>query len=88
MPVALRYHVDGELDPVAPYTGNQSLAENLSGLLTRERTQVYVAFADPIEIGDHSRKQVAEEARNAIVAALQDHADSPWLPTAGVASAS
>lgn len=87
VPVALRYHIDGELDPVAPYTGNQSLAENLSGLLSRERTQVHVAFAAPITIGDHSRKQVAEEARNAIVAALLAHAESPWLPEASAASA-
>ena len=72
MPVALRYHIDGEFDPVAPYTDQQSLAENLRGLITRERTQVHVVFGEPISLRDHSRKEIAELARTAIVEALRD----------------
>jgi len=70
MPVTLRYHIDGEFDPIAPYTDRQSLAENLRGLITRERTQVHVMFGEPISLRDHSRKEIAELARAAIVEAL------------------
>ncbi len=73
VPVALRYHIQGEHDSVAPYTGEQSLGDNLRGLLRRERTEIHVAFGDPIKLGGHSRKEVAGLARAAIVAAL----DSP-----------
>ncbi len=71
MPVALRYHIDGEFDPVAPYTDQQSLGENLRGLLARERTQVHVVFGEPIALRGHTRKEVAEIARDAIVQALR-----------------
>lgn len=77
VPVALRYHIDGAFDPVAPYTGNQTLIGNLGRLLRRERTEVHVTFAEPIHIGEHSRKEIAAEARTAIVDALQRHAERP-----------
>lgn len=70
IPVALRYHVDGAFDPVAPYTDGQSLYENLRGLLVRDRTQVMVTFRHPISLHDHSRRQVAELSRECIVEAL------------------
>jgi 1-acyl-sn-glycerol-3-phosphate acyltransferase len=71
VPVALRYHVHGEHDGVAPYTDDQTLVQNLRGLLTREKSQVHVTFGTPITIDDHSRKQVAEIARATIIDALQ-----------------
>ncbi|MCB1802675.1 MAG: 1-acyl-sn-glycerol-3-phosphate acyltransferase [Gammaproteobacteria bacterium] len=71
VPVALRYHIDGEPDPVAPYTGQQSLLDNMRGLITRKHCAVHVTFGEPISLHDHTRKQVAELARNAIVDALQ-----------------
>lgn len=70
MPVTLRYHVDGEFDPVAPYTDQQSLVDNLFGLIGRDQTEVHVIFGEPITLRDHTRKEVAELARNAIVEAL------------------
>jgi 1-acyl-sn-glycerol-3-phosphate acyltransferase len=76
VPVALRYHINGEHDPVAPYTDERSLGENLRGLLARERTQVHVIFGEPITLRDHTRKQVAELARTAILDALQARADT------------
>jgi 1-acyl-sn-glycerol-3-phosphate acyltransferase len=75
VPVALRYHVDGEFDPVAPYTGDQSLLDNLRGLLRREHTAVHVCFGRPIALAGRSRREVAETARHAIVEALQRHAE-------------
>jgi 1-acyl-sn-glycerol-3-phosphate acyltransferase len=81
VPVALHYHIDGEHDPVAPYTDEQTLAHNLRGLLAREKTQVHVTFGMPIELDDHSRKQVADLTRAAIVDALQQ--PIPALPANG-----
>jgi len=70
IPVALRYHVDGELDPLAPYTDNQPIAENLRGLIVRERTAVNVVFGQPISLDRHTRKEIAELAREAVSEAL------------------
>ena len=71
VPVALRYHIGGEFDPIAPYTDKQSLGENLRGLIGREQTEVHVVFGEPISLRDHTRREVAELARNAILQALE-----------------
>ncbi len=77
VPVAVRYHINGHHDPVAPYTDDQSLGENLRGLITRDKTEVMVIFGEPITLSGHSRKQVADEARNAIIMALHSHEQTP-----------
>ena len=77
IPVALRYHIGGGFDPVAPYTGSQSLAQNLRGLLQRERIEVHVVFTQAITLKDHSRKEVAELARSAIIGALNSPEQVP-----------
>lgn len=77
VPVAVRYHINGEHDPVAPYTDDQSLGENLRGLMTRSKTEVMVIFSDPIPLSGHTRKQVADQARNAIIMALHSHQQTP-----------
>lgn len=71
IPVALRYHIDGDFDPIAPYTGNQSIGANLLGLLRRQRTQVHVAFGNPIRVAGHSRREIAKRAHDAVVAAYE-----------------
>jgi len=71
VPVTLHYHINGDFDPVAPYTGQQSLIDNLRGLLLRDRTQVHVMFADPIAPQAHPRRAVADLARDAIIDALR-----------------
>ena len=70
-PVALRYHVAGEYDALAPYTDDQSIIDNLRILIPRETTAVHVVFGEPIRLDGHSRKQIADLARGAIVAALE-----------------
>jgi 1-acyl-sn-glycerol-3-phosphate acyltransferase len=70
-PVAIRYHVDGEFDPLAPYIDEQSLGQNLLGLLKRRRSQVHVHFAAPVHDRDANRKSLAEQTRKAIVASLR-----------------
>ena len=77
VPVALRYHINGAFDPVAPFTDQQPLWTNLRGLLTREITEVHVVFSEPITHAGHTRRQVAELARGAIVSALESPVPSP-----------
>jgi 1-acyl-sn-glycerol-3-phosphate acyltransferase len=71
VPVALRYHVDGQHDPLAPYTGEQSLGDNLLGLMRRQRSHVHVSFGDPIGLEGKSRRDIAKSARDAVIKALQ-----------------
>ncbi len=71
VPTSLRYHVDGEHDPVAPYIDNQSLGENLVGLLRRSSNQVHVHFADPVHHSGMDRKSLAEHTRKIILASLR-----------------
>lgn len=66
IPVCLRYHVDGELDPLAPYIDDQSLVDNLFGLLRRAETHVQVSFLPALDSAGKDRKTIAEEARQAI----------------------
>ncbi len=70
VPVALRYHIAGEFDAIAPYTGDQSLATNLLGLMKRPRTQVHVSFGAPLALEGKTRREIAKSARAAVVEAL------------------
>ncbi|MEJ2576277.1 MAG: lysophospholipid acyltransferase family protein [Gammaproteobacteria bacterium] len=76
IPVTLYYHLDGHRDPVAPYTGNQRLVDNLLNLLKRPATRVKVTFAEPLDMRGMTRKAAAERARAVIRRALGafDHA--------------
>ncbi|MDJ0741667.1 MAG: lysophospholipid acyltransferase family protein [Gammaproteobacteria bacterium] len=88
VPVALRYHIAGAHDPVAPYTDQQSLSSNLRGLLARERTQVHVVFGAAITLRGHTRKQVAELARAAVRDGLRAPADTLLTHDAPIAVSS
>ena len=66
VPVGLRYHINGELDPIAPFIGDQTLQHNLLGVLKRKRSQVRITFCEPIDIAGLDRKRAAEFARRAI----------------------
>lgn len=70
IPVTLRYHIDGEFDPLAPYIDNQFILHNLRRLIRRDRTQVNVVFGQPIRPDGHSRKEIAELAHDAVLSAL------------------
>jgi len=69
-PVAIRYLADGEPDPLAPYIGHQSLGENLLGLLRRRGSQAQILFTPAIPSRNMTRKDLGEQARGAIVQAL------------------
>lgn len=69
-PVALRYTVEGLPDLVAPYTGQQTLLQNLGGVLGRPGSEVHVHFCEPFLPTNKDRKALAEEARQCIVDAI------------------
>lgn len=77
IPVTLRYHIDGAYDPVAPYIDDQSIMHNLRGLITRDQTQVHVVFGQSISLSGHSRKEISDLTRTAIVDALQGSEQVP-----------
>jgi len=83
VPIALRYHVDGELDHLAPYVGDQTLLENLWGIIRRPGTQVLVRYMPALALAGLERKVAAERARSQIVAALASHdsGQSPASPS-------
>lgn len=70
VPTSLRYHTDGEYDPIAPYIDEQSLGENLLGLMSRAKNQVHVHFAEPIRHHGMDRKTLAETTRKVILESL------------------
>jgi len=74
VPVALRYHIAGALDPVAPYIGEQHLLVNLWGIISRPRTQVLVSYMPALALVGVERKVAAEKARSQIALALAAHA--------------
>ncbi len=71
-PVALRYRVHGRHDPVAPYTGEQTLIANLLGLLGRAGSTVEVHFLPLLAAGETDSKALANRAREAIVQVVED----------------
>jgi 1-acyl-sn-glycerol-3-phosphate acyltransferase len=73
VPVALRYHVDGGFDPIAPYTDNQSLFDNFRGLIGRPYTRVHITFGAPINVEGLNRREAARRAHTAV----QDALDAP-----------
>lgn len=81
VPVTIRYHQNGEYDPIAPYINNDSLMNNLMGLLRRRDNAVHIVFSEPMHIGNESRKELAEQARKTIADAIRmpidGHAEVP-----------
>lgn len=77
VPTCIRYHIQGEYDPIAPYIDDQSLGENLLGLMRRKRNQVHVHFGEPILHKGMDRKTLAESARAAILASLHQLPNPP-----------
>lgn len=69
-PVALRFSQNGELSRAAPYIGDDILMPHLWRVLSQDSIEVEVCFTQPLHINGQSRKELALQARNQIVAAL------------------
>ena len=70
-PVAIRYRdADGAPTEAAAYVGDMSLLESLRVLLRQPRLVADLVFCAPLDATHRTRKQLAIEARSAIVTAL------------------
>ena len=70
VPVALRYHRNGTLDPVAPFGGEETILSHLRRVLVVPEIRVQVAFGQPLDPAQFDRRGLAVRAREEIVTAL------------------
>ncbi len=70
-PVAIRYLHPGGVHPVAPFIDDESFPSHLRRVLAEREIEVEVRFCPPFDTAGLDRKSVAQEARRAILAALQ-----------------
>jgi 1-acyl-sn-glycerol-3-phosphate acyltransferase len=71
VPVALRYLRDGDLDPVAPFVGDEEISSHLRRVLRQDAFDVNVVFCRPIDPVSLDRRALAEQARSCIASALE-----------------
>ncbi|WPO99140.1 lysophospholipid acyltransferase family protein [Pseudomonas sp. HR96] len=69
-PIAIRYERDGQLDPLAPFIGEDDLLSHLLRLLRAERSQVQVHLLTPISSAGKERAALAHECQLAVQQAL------------------
>jgi 1-acyl-sn-glycerol-3-phosphate acyltransferase len=70
-PVALWYErTDGSLCEEASYSGGKSMWETLMGITSQHEIRVHVCFLDPIQTVGRHRRDIANEAREAILRTL------------------
>lgn len=70
VPVTLRYHRDGALDPIAPFVGEETLLSHLRRTLLAPRFDVQVVLGTPLDPAQFDRRSLARRARDEVVAAL------------------
>ncbi|MCU0767491.1 MAG: 1-acyl-sn-glycerol-3-phosphate acyltransferase [Gammaproteobacteria bacterium] len=70
VPVALRYHRDGALDPIAPFVGEETLASHLRRTLCARRFDVQVVFGAALDPSRFDRRSLARRAHDEVVVAL------------------
>jgi lyso-ornithine lipid O-acyltransferase len=83
-PVALRYGKGPEPEPIAPFVGDDTLAQHLWRVLCHPGIEVQVSLLTPIPVVDRDRRRLAEEARQAIASRLgldpSDPGEHPAIP--------
>lgn len=74
-PVALWYErTDGSLCEEASYSGGKSMWETLMGITGQHEIRVHVCFLEPIQTEARHRRDIANEAREAILQTLYPQA--------------
>ena len=74
-PVALWYErADGTLCTEASYSGGNSMWDTLMGITSQHEIRVHVCFLQPIEHASRHRRDIAREAREAILQTLYPQA--------------
>lgn len=69
-PVAVRYLRDGELDPIAPFVGDDDLLSHLMRLFASDCSEVEIHLLEPIPSAGQERAALAFKAQLAIHATL------------------
>ena len=69
-PVAVQYLRDGQIDPVAPFVGDDDLVAHLLRLFAQPRAQVCIHLLPPIGTVGKERALLAMQAQQAIHLAL------------------
>ncbi|MGR3992735.1 1-acyl-sn-glycerol-3-phosphate acyltransferase [Pseudomonas sp. 1121_17] len=72
-PVAIQYWRSGEVDPIAPFVGDDDLVSHLLRLFAQPRGQVRIQLLAPISSVGKERAQLAFQAQQAIHGALFGH---------------
>lgn len=76
-PVAIEYRRSGELDPIAPFTGDEDLLSHLLRLLAHPRAQVRIHLLEPLASHGKGRTLLASQAQGSIHQALYGTAHRP-----------
>lgn len=82
-PVAIGYGAKVAPDPIAPFIGADSLLPHLLRLIRHPGVRVRLHLLPPIDGGDLSRRQLAEQCRAAIAGALGVDATSLSMVSRG-----
>jgi len=69
-PVAIRYIRNGEIDPIAPFVGNDDLVSHLLRLFGQDRGQVHIELLPAIASAGKERAVLALQAQQAVHLAL------------------
>ena len=69
-PIAIRYERGGDLDPIAPFVGDDDLLSHLLRLFAQPRGQVLIQVLTPIASTGKERAALAFEAQEAVRVAL------------------
>lgn len=69
-PVAIRYLRDGQLDPLAPFIGEDDLLSHLRRLFAHDQGEVHIYLLPPIATRGRERAALAYEAQQAVHQAL------------------
>jgi len=85
-PVAIRYRRNGELDPLAPFVGDDDMLSHLMRLLRAARSEVDVYLLAPIPTQGIERAAVAYQAQEAVRAALFGAAPGTHAEAAAIAA--
>lgn len=71
-PVALRYVLpDGSVDTAAAYYGDMTMMDSLRNILARKEIRAEVIFLDSLDTGSKRRRELAQQAEQAISSALR-----------------
>ncbi|VVO36258.1 lysophospholipid acyltransferase family protein [Pseudomonas fluorescens] len=79
-PVAIRYLRDGQIDPLAPFIGDDDLLSHLMRLFANDQGEVEIHLLKPIACNGQERAALAFQAQQAVQKALFGEVVQPAEP--------